>query len=255
MKIIFLMLDSQNGPWGDLFSEGAEKTWALEISKEDQFFRYQGIGSDIFSKSIPKNLQNTRYNKVIWPLMERKNFERKSQIRIQKNGRVLEIDIPDRWSSISTKSLTAFKYCLEHTDFDFLIRGNATSYFNLEALKKFLNQSQYNYVGPIQKSKPFASGWSIGLSREATEYLIMNFTREELKYFDDEAFGRILTPKFGCASMPFLELDSLQSLQAHSKFELKSIPAIRTKSIVNGTREDALIQNRLHYLMNSLKTK
>ena len=240
------MLDSETGPWSQLFLSGAEKTWRNDLLRDDLYFRYMSTGTNYASKLLPSKLLNGRLNSILWPIFELKNYQRLSRIQVQKNGQVLQIDTSERWSSIAIKTLVAFKYCLENWDFDFIVRGNATAYFNVIALRDYLENCQSDYVGPIQKNKPFASGWSMGLSREAATYLLDHFSFHELSYFDDEAFGKVLTPRFGCQPMPFFEISSPDLINGYSQEFLRNFPVIRTKAIVGGNRIDYLIQQKLY---------
>ena len=240
------MLDSETGPWSQLFLSGAEKTWRNDLFRDDLYFRYMSTGTNHASKILPSKLLNGRLNSILWPIFEVKNYQRLSRIQVQTHGQVLKIDTPERWSSIAIKTLVAFKFCLENWDFDFIIRGNATSYFNVMALREYLGNCKSDYVGPIQKNKLFASGWSMGLSREAATYLLDHFSFHELSYFDDEAFGKVLTPRFGCQPMPFFEISSPDLINGYSQEFLRNFPVIRTKAIVEGNRIDYLIQQKLY---------
>jgi hypothetical protein len=182
---------------------------------------------------------------VAWPIIEFNNLRRLHQFQVDEYENLLQVNCPERWSSISIKSLVVFNYCLEKFDFDFLIRGNATSYFNIDKLRNYLEGCEADYLGPIQKNKTFATGWAIGMSRKALAYLVREFTFRNLKFFDDEAFGQVLMPRFGCRQMPYVEISNLQELETFSMDALRKLPAIRTKSLVNGTRLDSMIQQKL----------
>ncbi len=240
------MLDSKTGPWSELFLTGAEKTWTLDLAKDDLFLRYTSSGDDYISKFLPNKILNGRLNPVVWPIIEAINLAKLPDSQARINSGILQVDTPERWSSISIKTLVALRYCLDNVDFDFVIRGNATSFFNIAVLRSYLESSQTNYVGPIHKNKPFASGWAIGMSRQATTYLVKNFDYMALRYFDDEAFGTILAPMFGCEAMPYLEFSHLEELKNVSRETLSNIPAIRTKSLVGGLRMDAVIQQNIY---------
>ena len=240
------MLDSKSGLWSELFSTGAEGTWTHDLSGEDLFIRYISTGRNYISKLLPDRTLNSRLNPTVWPIVEASNFLRRSNFEASMKGGILHINTPERWSSISMKTLIALNFCLENYDFDFLVRGNATSFFNVEVLRNYLKNSQANYLGPIHKNKPFASGWAIGMSRRATTYLVQNFNFSALRYFDDEAFGKVLTPIFGCDTLPYLEISSLQDLRSYSGEILCSFPAIRTKSLVDGHRMDSVIQQNIY---------
>ena len=240
------MLDSKSGPWSELFSTGAEETWTRDLTEEDSFIRYVSTGSNYISKFLPNRVLNSRLNPVVWPIVEASNFFRLSNFEASMKGGFLYINTPERWSSISIKTLVALNFCLENFDFDFLVRGNATSFFNVEVLRNYLKISQANYLGPVHKNKPFASGWAIGMSRRATTHLVQNFNFSAIRYFDDEAFGKVLTPIFGCDTLPYLKISSLQDLRSYSGEILCSFPAIRTKSLVDGHRMDSVIQQNIY---------
>lgn len=246
MKILFLMLDSKSGPWSELFSTGAEDTWTRYLTEEDLFIRYVSTGRNYISKLLPNRILNSRFNPAVWPILEANNFSRLSNFEASMKDGIMHVNTPERWSSISIKTLVALDFCLENFDFDFLVRGNATSFFNVEVLRKYLKISGANYLGPVHKNKPFASGWAIGMSRRATTYLVQNFNFSALRYFDDEAFGKVLTPIFGCDTLPYLEISSLQDLRSYSGEILCSVPAIRTKSLVDGHRLDSVIQKNIY---------
>lgn len=240
------MLDSKSGPWSELFSTGAEDTWTRDLTEEDLFIRYVSTGRNYISKLLPNRILNSRFNPAVWPILEANNFSRRSNFEASMKDGIMHVDTPERWSSISIKTLVALDFCLENFDFDFLVRGNATSFFNVEVLRKYLKISGANYLGPVHKNKPFASGWAIGMSRRATTYLVQNFNFSALRYFDDEAFGKVLTPIFGCDELPYMEISSLQDLRSYSGEILCSVPAIRTKSLVDGHRMDSVIQKNIY---------
>ena len=253
MRILFLMLDSEEGPWGKLFEEGAEQTWVHDLDMSDVYLRYVSTGNDYISKCFHPKLLNNRYNSKIWPLIETYNFMNRFKIDAHIIQKKLRIVTSERWSSINVKTLVALRYCLENFDFDFIIRGNATAFFNVKSLKKHLAVSTSKYFGPIHKNKPFASGWAIGLTKDAALALVRDFSLRDLAYFDDEAFGRVLAPVFACDPLPYLEISAAEDIEKYSPEFLAEIPAIRTKLLSNGCRLDAELQRKLYEYINGIK--
>lgn len=245
------MLDSEEGPWGELFTEGAEQTWVQDLGDGDRYLRYMSSGNNYLSKFLHPKLLNNRYNSKIWPLIEAYNFRNRFQIDAFVNDDKLRIASSERWSSINVKTLVALQYCLEKFNFEVLIRGNATSFFNIESLKNHLTLSTSNYFGPIHKNKPFASGWAIGLTREAILRLMEDFSFRDLSYFDDEAIGRVLAPTYDCDPLPYLEIHNAEEIQKFSPELLAGFPAIRTKQLSNGRRLDAILQRKLYERINN----
>lgn len=241
MKLLFLMLDSKRGPWEKLYENGAEKTWARMISPEDRFIRYRGMRNSFFEvhNSIGR-IGNNKYNQVIWPLMERRNLYLRDILETKYDGKVLDIGITDRWSSISIKSLVAMEFCFNNFEFDYLVRGNASVFYNLAILREFLEKFTPEYTGPVEKNKPFVTGWSMIISRSMVSKVLTEFSWKDLRYFDDEAFGRILSRFARPLPMPFLVIKTIEDLAKKSAMEIKNFPAIRAKILDKNGRADDL---------------
>lgn len=61
-------------------------------------------------------------------------------------GDVLELRCPDAIEYTLLKTVTAFKYLREHSDFDYIFRTNTSTYVNVPLLEKFTDTLQYEDV-------------------------------------------------------------------------------------------------------------
>ena len=161
----------------------------------------------------------------------------------------LHIDISELWPNISLKTFSAIKFANDFSEFDYLIRANATCYVNFDLLQEFLKNEtqQIWYGGPIEKGKDFVSGWGIILSKGAVEILIRNSKMFEIGLFDDELIGKIMSENgVKPFSIPFRELFSIDDVARLSNEEASKYPLYRMKSFQRGKRNDSEVMEALH---------
>ena len=243
MRVLFLMLDSDAGAWSSLYNNGAEKTWLNNLRADDKYLRYKGCKQSLLAKNlVSSKLGNNRFNETFWPIFEAKDFLLRKNIKAELENNILTIGITDRWSSISVKTLLALDYILKHFDFDYVVRGNASVFFNVEKLRDYLDIAKPKYAGPLEKNKPFVTGWSIILSRDTAIQLTDLFSFRHLRYFDDEAIVKVLYEVEKPSRMPYLVVNQLEELKCMNRKVLESYPAIRTKITEKRRRIDDVAQ-------------
>jgi len=100
------------------------------------------------------------------------------------------------WDEILPNTISAIKFLLENYTFDFLIRTNQSTYWNLKnlVLQLKLLPSKGCYAGPVVKnsSETYVTGDSIFLSRDVAKTLVANSHRMESRLIDDLAIGKLL---------------------------------------------------------------
>jgi hypothetical protein len=161
----------------------------------------------------------------------------------------LHIDVSELWPNISLKTFSAIKFANDFSEFDYLIRANATCYVNFDLLQEFLRyeKQQIWYGGPIEKEKDFVSGWGIILSKGAVEILTENSKMFEIGLFDDESIGKIMSENgVKPISIPFKELFSEDDAAKITVKEANQYPMYRMKSFRNGNRNDYEVMQVLH---------
>ena len=193
---------------------------------------------------------NSRYLRKMWRYFQIRSDS--TSIKCKEDAGIIQVNIPETWPNITLKTLTAIRYVHNHYAYDFLIRANASCYVNSYALKKHLESlnGQYVYAGPKAINKDFISGWGIVLNHKTVEALLHKEATKFLELFDDEAIGQMLkVSNIEPIPVPYLEISSLEELNAKSKKELDSFPFIRVKASAHGKRIDDVLMCRIHEIL------
>jgi hypothetical protein len=251
VQIRVLFLDNSTGPWHKMYQNGALKTWCTTSNHklDTNLYRGKKVKNKAFNAVFNKILLS-RYVQKYWRFFQVKAPS--SQIGSTEMESIIEIDIAEIWPNITLKTLAAIRHVHTHHVYDFLVRANASCYVNLNALKNHLDSLNDNFVyaGPKATNKDFISGWGIVFNDKSIETLLSNEGTEFLELFDDEAIGRILKVS-GIEPMPipYLEIYSLEEINAKTKEELATFPFIRVKASENGKRIDDLLMSRIHEIL------
>lgn len=110
----------------------------------------------------------------------------------------LHCDSFEGWNELLPNTLSAMKYLRDSVDFDFLIRTNQSTYWNLINLKILLKNLPMNevYAGFLEKREypevDYISGSGIIFSKDVVDLLITNQNKIESDFIDDLAIGRFL---------------------------------------------------------------
>lgn len=246
MRVIVLLLDNSFGPWRNIYLNGALKTWCVRDKFLIDFKTYRGnypkyahlnkLLNLIFVSSI--GVKFWRFFPHKFPPLSLRCTELDDQIIV---------NCWEVWPNITIKTFAALNYIEKNYDYDYIIRANASCYINKKALASYLesNKDHLDYAGPIKSN--FVAGWGIILSRKAVRVLIEKTTKKELKLFDDDSIGKVLS-FFGIPAKPtpYIEIRHFEQLSRLSKLELVSTPFFRLKSSVNGKRIDDLLMQELH---------
>ena len=90
------------------------------------------------------------------------------------------------------------KYLSENVDFDFLVRTNESTYWNLDNLNELLSKLPLNkvYAGYLERREypkvNFISGSGMIFSKDVVDLLITNHNHIESDFIDDVSIGRFL---------------------------------------------------------------
>jgi hypothetical protein len=187
-----------------------------------------------------------------WEVFQR--FTEIEKSRCSSKNEVLTVHVSEYWHNITIKTLAAMNYSSNKIDFDYLVRANSTCYINTTRLNEILSahHSRILYAGPQQNGKNFISGWGIIMSKEAVNLLLSLEYKNYLKFFDDEAIGKMFHDQ-GVSLFPikFLEIKSQRELDSYSTAVLKSFPLIRVKVYEGSSRIDFKIMSQLHERLTS----
>lgn len=191
MQVVFLIVSSSDQPYARIQHQGQEKTWIKTISNyENVDFRYLiSDGSKPSRNSKLSELHKTSNSSIFKPAT------RNSISSFQPN--TLVINSSRGWESILSNTLTGFKWALEVEEkFDFVIRTNISSYWNI--------QNTLELLGSLPKTELYAghelnvldthfiAGDGIILSRDIVELISSRISEIDSSVIDDVAIGRFL---------------------------------------------------------------
>jgi hypothetical protein len=199
MRVVFLIVSSSDQPYARIQHQGQEKTWIKTISNyENVDFRYLiSDGSKSLRNSELSELHKTSNSAIFRPAT------RNSISSTQSN--TLIINSSRGWESILSNTLTGFKWALEVEEkFDFVIRTNISSYWNIQNTLELLSSLPETelYAGHelnVLETR-FIAGDGIILSRDLVELISSRVSEIDSGVIDDVALGRFLrnfeiTPK------------------------------------------------------------
>jgi len=194
MRLGFLMLDNSFGQWSQYYTLGCESTWRTKVKKDDFYFRYMGRQPKIvYVNQVLNKVLNSRFKKLGWQYHKMRQQNTTAEGKFL-NDSLVQINLEELWSNITTKTISAIEFALKNFEFDYIIRGNSSLYLDTILLEHFLetNLTKVDYAGPVAGSKKFVSGWCIILSRKAAQIIVGDFQKKDALFFDDEAIGIIL---------------------------------------------------------------
>lgn len=113
---------------------------------------------------------------------------------IQQNDTELKCDSLDGWEELLPNTLSALSYLQEKYNYDFVIRTNLSTYWNLQPTINLLKNSReiLDFAGPIIDGNdiPLVPGYAMILSRTAIEKLLTNLDLIEKYVIDDVSISR-----------------------------------------------------------------
>jgi len=191
MRVVFLIVSSSDQPYARIQHQGQENTWIKDTSiYENVDYRYLiSNGSKPLRNAELSELHKYSNSSVITPA-------RRNSIS-SNHSNTLVINSSRGWESILSNTLTGFKWALELEEkFDFIIRTNISSYWNV--------QNTLELLGALPKTKLYAghelnvldtrfvAGDGIILSRDLVELISSRVSEIDSGVIDDVAIGRFL---------------------------------------------------------------
>lgn len=191
MRVLFLIITSNFKPYLKIQKRGQEKTWIKTIAEyENVDYRY------LISDGLipPRNLHLSELhtlpsNKIAFPATIRKIT--------YADSTSLKVHSSKGWESILFNTLSGFQWSLDHLeDFDFVIRTNVSSYWNIENTLHLLKSLANNgvYAGHTLNSldTSFIAGDGIILSRDLVELICNQVSKIDSGVIEDVSIGRFL---------------------------------------------------------------
>jgi hypothetical protein len=278
ISLLTLILSFDNGSFKVIQDEGQDKTFIPEANENSIVLRYVGQNKTLSAKYLPLILLRRLQYALLdysnyWPasyflssLAKLKCADRVTRAILPESKKVFHSGtheiaepflpvrrivskVPEDWSLIGLKTIDAFKYVLEHYEFDFLFRTNTSSYVDVPLLKRHLENkaSKSLYAGVIGHAfgkMEFASGAGILMSRDVVAQICRQENYWKHGLVDDVALAELVStfesPPVPLEPLPRLDLGSLsmaietnpQTIRENFHFRCKSKSAEETVAIM-----------------------
>lgn len=266
-KILVIVGHALYEPWKTILYEGQLETWAKSPSLDVRHVYATPVNS------IIRNL-----DAFFWKIKWESKFGRilngvealiKSPFRIFQ-GELQEVQLPNATHAalylklpdldflMNFKSFAVITGTLKF-DYDFLVVTTSSSYLNLNNLKEAVEDlpKTRTVAGRIlrQGHKQFASGAFRVFSRDVVENFLMNRKFYSKWRPEDLAYGYLesLTGmQLQFIDIESLDIDSIETLEKKSEYELSRTVHFRLKSGTHKSRNDVLIMKALHERITKL---
>ena len=152
-------------------------------------------------------------------------------------GKRVELDLPTPMFVAGHRTIHAFEWALQNSEFDYLVRITSTCLINEPELMRFIDSLPKHRVYAGQKSNSygsnaFMSGAAIVLSRDVVAGIVSHKNKYRFDMYEDVALGRLIC-EFNVADfipMGRLDLPSIQAAEQVSLEELANATVIRCKA-------------------------
>jgi hypothetical protein len=240
--------------------DGQEQTWIKDLNQSESYLAAFSDGSLGKSESDPFD-----HRKVIFSKQAQMGWK-PSKPENQQGNHVYFRSFEGFGGLIPT-TISAFEHILNNQSFDFILRTNVSSYWNMSQLRRTLANLPSTNVfagvtGPAHsgisgkfKSTRYVSGAGMIISRDVATKLVENYRSLDLKLIDDVSIGRSIA-KFGVKTMELPRIDvrhkrdindlSLEEIQECAHYRCKSDIQLGRFSYRNDVALMKLIHKRLH---------
>ncbi len=191
-KIVFLIIASKSKPWKNILKFGPRATWYNDLgglAKVYEVYSDGSAGSSTIDPNDPK--------KVVIRLDCPSALSISEPVHSSRDALVFKT--VSGWGELLPVTFSALSYLLKNDDFDFVVRTNVSSYWNVPKLIKHIEENQINctYAGVLgsvedeSKVISYASGAGIVISRDVAIKLVENYQKIDFDLIDDVAIGKL----------------------------------------------------------------
>ena len=211
-----LVLSSSRLPWCSVEWQGQRETWARSLPPGLQVIWVQGQQVSPARWELQRATLRVRQairqdSRVgLWGPRRKKNHG----VAFDAVTQTLHVDVPETLSWMGARLLSALRFSLEATEFDFLLRTNSSTYVNAMQLAEWLNRRKSipDYCGPLGMFRsmgrrvPYASGTGIGLSQTCVSEVVNAAPSFDHGRVEDVALG-LLMKRLGHPFVPVKRVD------------------------------------------------
>ena len=186
MNILYLIISAHEFPYLQL-RRIAESTWQSRLGEKDRII-------NLYSQ---RSLGRSELDRNAF--LGKDGAFLTGNRRIEKPCLINEISwtFPtfDGWDSILHKTISAFEYALNNSNFDFIVRTAPSSFWNPTSLRSRLSSAQSDCaVGTIRDHNgiKYIEGSNLIMHREVIEKIVNRIDLLDFKLIDDVAIGDVL---------------------------------------------------------------
>jgi hypothetical protein len=185
VQILYLIASSHKKPWESLIL-AQKKTWVKNLPNNHKALflfgnGFLGSGSDDY---------------VTLHEVDRPQHElgiKVSQISKTENESDLFFDSLAGWEQLLSNTLSGMAHILENYNFDYVVRTNNSTFFNPKKLEQVLASLPDSriYAGPeySHQGVKYVGGYSIILSKDVVQKLVLGISRIQSRIIDDVSIG------------------------------------------------------------------
>lgn len=255
VKVLFLVICTEEEPWHSIHEFGQKNTWLKDLGTNVDYLSVFSGGQLGSSHQDPNN-----HRRVIFPFDNpRCSLD---QLNYDRQGSKFVVPTYRGYGGLVPSSLSAMKYALEQSDFDFIIRTNVSSYWNIpkliSELEKLPRANLYAGVNGLIDSgikkrllkRKYVSGAGMIMTPDVAAKFVASYHLFDLNVIDDVAFGMVANKlKIRTTNLGRLDILSLVQFNQTAQSDLRKAFHIRCKSYseeISEKRDDIKIMKLIH---------
>lgn len=252
-KLIILISTSSGKPFESIRKNGQESTWIRSIQKFPTVeFKYLTSTENVPSTVSAREETHTQLGVKTQPS--------KFNILNSETETELEFEASGGWESILSNTLSGMRWALLNREFDFLIRTNVSSYWNIEFTLELLATLPKSGIYAGQRvfalGTELIEGSGMIFSRDVVEKICDGISEIDSTTIDDVAIGRFLAdakipithiPRLWVRTLFDVYTPNLELIRPHTircKFERRILGLI--------IRRDATLMKNVHRRLERL---
>lgn len=190
------------------------------------------------------------WNSIQYPNIETYYYYGNSK-HLYNDNRNIYLKNSERYHSITARTIECFEYCLEHFDFNYILRTNNSSYINKRVLYNFVEKLPETIYGGVIGNFhgiKYASGAGMLISKDNIYHLVKNKDKINYNFIDDVAIGNCLNKINTILPIKRYDFDCDLNLPDNSCFD--TTYHFRCKCEYN-RNNDILIMNKIHNFLSN----
>jgi hypothetical protein len=228
-RVIFLVIAKRNFLF-EWLKLGLKMSWTRNLPADHAIHYVYGFGGHLSDKDEREDFH------VVFPILDPDSQKINLSSVIQRTSEDWLVKSSGGWGEILPNTLSAMKYINEIYDYDFLIRTNLSTFWNIEKLNILLDGLGHGkiYAGNQAQnlSINYIEGDGIILSKSSVNAFLDNLKLFDGRTIDDVQFGVAASQLgLGATHIPRPWIFFPWQAMGRKKSEIKNSPFVRCKSL------------------------